>query len=72
MSDTLSFVEIDSQDVELLPARTVMSAFHMGGGGEGYNPVAGAGGDAATTQNTLVNLLGIVSGGSKGGGALGA
>jgi hypothetical protein len=29
MSDALSFVEIDGQHVELLPARTVMSAFRM-------------------------------------------
>lgn len=67
MSDTLSFVEINSQDVELLPARTVMSTFAMGEG----KGAPGVGGDAATTQNTLVNLLGIVSGGSKGGAGLG-
>jgi hypothetical protein len=68
MSDTLSFVEINSQDVELLPARTVMSTFAMGGEGKG---APGVGGDAATTQNTLINLLGIISGGSKGGAGLG-
>jgi hypothetical protein len=28
MSDALSFAEIDAQQVELLPARTVLSAFH--------------------------------------------
>jgi len=30
MSDALSFEEIDGQHVELLPARTVMSAFRTG------------------------------------------
>jgi hypothetical protein len=29
---TLSFAEIDGQHVELLPARTVMSLFTLGGG----------------------------------------
>jgi hypothetical protein len=32
MSDALSFAEIDSQHVELLPARTVLSLFTVGGG----------------------------------------
>ncbi|MGH3875173.1 MAG: hypothetical protein ACRDSR_27360 [Pseudonocardiaceae bacterium] len=32
MSDALSFVEIDGQHVELLPARTVLSLFTAGGG----------------------------------------
>ncbi|MDQ2882544.1 MAG: hypothetical protein M3Y48_15425 [Actinomycetota bacterium] len=41
MSDALSFVEIDGQHVELLPARTVMSVFCAGNGGKG-----GAGGSA--------------------------
>ena len=40
MSDALSFVEIDGQHVELLPARTVLSMFSAGGG------KGGAGGDA--------------------------
>ncbi|MGH3898219.1 MAG: hypothetical protein ACRDTA_08175 [Pseudonocardiaceae bacterium] len=52
MSDALSFVEIDGQHVELLPARTVLSTFSMGGGDGG---AGGAGGDA---QGGLgVNLL---------------
>ena len=33
MTDALSFVEIDGQHVELLPARTVLSLFTAGGGG---------------------------------------
>ena len=32
MSDALSFAEIDGQHVELLPARTVLSLFTVGGG----------------------------------------
>jgi hypothetical protein len=32
MSHTLSFTELDAQQVELLPARTVMSMFTLGGG----------------------------------------
>src|SRR6476646_7879880 len=53
MSDALSFVEIDGQHVELLPARTVMSTFSMheceagnGGsaqGGLGINLLSGIG-----------------------------
>ncbi len=43
---TLSFVEIDSQHVELLPARTVMSLFTLGGKG-GVHGHGGAGGDGA-------------------------
>ncbi|MFY9809380.1 MAG: hypothetical protein WCB57_11755 [Pseudonocardiaceae bacterium] len=33
MSDALSFGEIDGQHAELLPARTVLSLFGMGGQG---------------------------------------
>lgn len=33
MFDALSLAEVDRQDVELLPARTVLSLFGMGGGG---------------------------------------
>lgn len=38
MSGALSFIEIDGQYVDLLPARTVLSPFSAGGG------VGGAGG----------------------------
>jgi len=37
MSDALSFAEIDSQHVELLPARTVLSLFIVGGYDKGNN-----------------------------------
>ncbi len=61
MSDVLSFVEIDGQHVELLPARTVMSMFTAscpcggdgGGGGDG-----GAGGAGGAAQGGLgINIL---------------
>jgi hypothetical protein len=44
MSDALSFVEIDGQHVELLPARTVMSVFRLGGSGGGDGGKGGNGG----------------------------
>ncbi|HEY6423890.1 MAG TPA: hypothetical protein VIY28_11700 [Pseudonocardiaceae bacterium] len=49
MSDAMSFVEIDGQHVELLPARTVLSLFAAGGGGGrgGDGGVGGAGGKGA-------------------------
>jgi hypothetical protein len=51
MSDALSFVEIDGQHVELLPARTVLSC--CGGGGKG-----GTGGPGGSAQGGLgVNVL---------------
>jgi hypothetical protein len=75
MSDALSFVEIDGQHVELLPARTVMSMFHTGGG------KGGTGGDGGAAQGGVgVNVLsGIAvlgtataSGGDAAGGAGGS
>ena len=42
MSDSLSFIEIDGQHAELLPARTVLSMITKAGGG----CHAGNGGDA--------------------------
>jgi hypothetical protein len=45
---TLSFAEIESQHVELLPARTVMSLFTLGGGRDGGSDGgAGIGGPVA-------------------------
>lgn len=49
MSDALTFAELDVQQVELLPARTVMSMFQLGstgGSGTGGTGTGGAGGDA--------------------------
>jgi hypothetical protein len=63
MSDALSFVDIDGQHVELLPARTVMSMFRAGcgcegggGGEEGGN--GGVGGNGGSAQGGLgINVL---------------
>jgi hypothetical protein len=52
MFDALSFTEIDEQHAELLPTRTVMSLFAMGGKGHGGNCNQTNGGDA----NGLVNV----------------
>ncbi len=46
MTDALSFGEIDGQHVELLPARTVLSLFTVGGGPKGGD--AGNGGAGGT------------------------
>jgi hypothetical protein len=45
MTDALSFVEIDGQEVELLPARTVLSLFNTGGCGNGGGGHDGGGHD---------------------------
>jgi hypothetical protein len=63
MSEALSFAEIDSQHVELLPARTVLSLFTVGGG-----KVNNCG---IEQKNNLVldigilDALGILSGGGQ-------
>lgn len=38
MSDVLSFAEFDGTDVELLPARTVLSMFTQGSGSNNHGP----------------------------------
>ncbi|MGH3717803.1 MAG: hypothetical protein ACRDRI_02990 [Pseudonocardiaceae bacterium] len=44
MSDALSFTELDGQQVELLPARTVLSMFAQGtDGGHAANGIDGIG-----------------------------
>ena len=53
MSDALSFAEIDSQHVELLPARTVLSLFTAGGGGTN---------NCSQHNNTLGVAIPILSG----------
>ena len=56
---TLSFAEIDSQHVELLPARTVMSVFNLSGvNGSGGDCGSGAGG----TVSCLISLGGLTAG----------
>ena len=56
MSDALSFAEIDGQHVELLPARTVLSMFAMGGKGSN---TGGAGGDARGGLGVIVSVIPI-------------
>ena len=46
MSDALSFVQMDGQHVELLPARTVLSLFCGITGSTGTSGAAGAAGAA--------------------------
>ncbi|PZS25086.1 MAG: hypothetical protein DLM61_20585 [Pseudonocardiales bacterium] len=74
MSDALSFVEIDGQHVELLPARTVMSMFHAGG--NGGNGGAGGAGQGGVGVNVLSGIgvlgTGTASGGDAAGGAGGS
>ena len=61
---TLNFAEIDSQHVELLPARTVMSLFTLGGGkGGGINGVGGSGGAGAGGPVSCVVSIGNLSAG---------
>jgi hypothetical protein len=59
MSDALSFVEVDSQHVELLPARTVMSLLPLNDrGGRGGN--AGDGGKGGQGRGGIgLNILNI-------------
>src|SRR5918997_2281004 len=71
MSDALSFVEIDGQHVELLPARTVLSLFNtcgcgggkgggMGGDDAGRGGNGGVGGDGGDGRGGLgLNVLNI-------------
>ncbi len=67
MFDAMSFVEIDGQHVELLPARTVLSLFsdcgcggHGGGYGGGSGGDGGVGGAGGAGRGGIgVNLLNI-------------
>jgi hypothetical protein len=67
---TMSFVEIDSQHVELLPARTVMSLFTLGGGRHGGHGGDGTGGPVAcvvSIGNLSLGLGAILGAGGAGG-----
>ncbi|MGH3771299.1 MAG: hypothetical protein ACRDRW_07885 [Pseudonocardiaceae bacterium] len=79
MSDAVNFAEIDSQRVELLPVRTVLSTFSVGGprggdaGNAGQGGTGGAGGQgmgkAALFDNffyTEGNVTNNVTGGTGG------
>ena len=78
MSDALSFAEIDGQHLELLPARTVMSTFTMGGGDGGTGGAGGSGQGgiglnvlninvAGTQVNSAGNGVGAAGGSADGG-----
>jgi len=73
MSDALSFVEIEGQHVELLPARTVMSTFRAGGGNEGGGGGSAQGGVGVNVLSGIGVLgTGVASGGDATGGHGGA
>jgi hypothetical protein len=59
MFDALSLAEVDRQDVELLPARTVLSLFGMGGGGNCNigNGSFNGGGGIITALNDVAPIL---------------
>jgi len=58
MRDPLSFTEICSQHLELLPARTVMSMFMAAAPGEAATGgTGGTEGTSTPTQNPLSNLM---------------
>lgn len=61
MSDALGFAEIDGQQVELLPARTVLSGYGgamAGDGGEGGTGGSGHGQGGLGINALNINLLG--------------
>jgi len=79
MSDALRFADITGLDVEILPARIVMSMFSMGGDCKGGN--GGHGGAGGAAQGGLgINILsgpgvlgrGFASAGDATGGAGGS
>jgi hypothetical protein len=63
MSDALSFTEIDRQYAELLPARTVMSLFGMGGKGSCNQTNGDAGSVALLSNANLLNNISIIGNG---------
>lgn len=60
MFEALSFTEIDGQQVELLPARTVLSLFGMGSkggaGGGGNCNITNSGANSASASGGLINV----------------
>lgn len=60
MSDALSFAQIDGQHVELLPARTVLSMFSLGGRGGGGGSTVVTDSCSASSQPTTGGLLGLL------------
>ena len=64
MFDAVSFAEIDEQQVELLPERTVMSTVFLTDGGTGGNGGDGTGGAGAN----VLSGIGILAPGNAGAG----
>ncbi len=58
MSDAVSFVEIDGQHVELLPARTVLSMFALAGGNGGAGGPGGHGSGGVGLNVLDIDALG--------------
>jgi hypothetical protein len=63
MFDALSFSEIDGQHVELLPTRTVMSLFGMGGKGNCNQTNGDAGSVALLSNLNFLNNISLVGNG---------
>ncbi|MGH3776917.1 MAG: hypothetical protein ACRDRR_14520 [Pseudonocardiaceae bacterium] len=64
MSDAVSFAEVDEQQVELLPERTVMSTIFLG------QPEAGDGGDGTGGIGVdVLSAIGILAPGTSYAGA---
>lgn len=64
MSDAVSFAEIDEQQVELLPERTVMSTFCLGEpGGNGGDGTGGIGTDVLSGIGVLAPVTAITGSG---------
>jgi hypothetical protein len=61
MSDTLNFTEIDTQHIELLPARTVMSMFRTAGAAGGTNAPGGTGAGSTGKEPNLLDILSSLS-----------
>ncbi|PZS38066.1 MAG: hypothetical protein DLM62_15765 [Pseudonocardiales bacterium] len=57
MPAVLSFVELDAQHVELLPARTVLSMFSTGDGGTAANGTDSTGGVDLGLLNHVYHLV---------------
>jgi hypothetical protein len=57
MSDTLNFTEIDTQHIELLPARTVMSVFRTGTTTGGQTAPGGTGAGSTGKEPNILDIL---------------
>jgi hypothetical protein len=58
MSDTLNFTEIDTQHIELLPGRTVMSMFRTAGTTGGTSTAPASGNSAPAGKGNMLDVVG--------------